>query len=149
MKKLFLLLAIPLFLTGCPNEQEVQEMTDDMIAMKTQANKVINEGDFSLDGLLSAQDYFFTFGEKVHLMQADEKALENIKAFIKKKGIKQFCSDFILPVRTWQTLEDYCSSGDVYLCSLDIHEYQNTQSKLLQLIGSKNEKLFKNETECN
>lgn len=149
MKKLFLLLAIPLFLTGCPNEQEVQEMTDDMIATKKQADKVINEGDFSLDGLLSAQDYFFTFGEKVHLMQSDGKALENIKSFIKNKGIKQFCSDFILPVRVWQTLEDYCNSGDPYLCSLDIREYQNTQDKLLQLIGSSNSKLFKNEAECN
>lgn len=149
MKKLFILLTGLFFLTGCPNEQEVEEMSNDLMQKKTQAQDVINASDYSLEGLLSAQEYFFDFGERVHLMKEDEKARASIKAAIKKKGMKNFCKDYVVTASSWRYLEDYCASSDIYKCSLDIKEYESTQAKFLELIGSEYTKQFNKEQECN
>jgi len=149
VKKLFILLPALFFLTACPSEQEVNEMVDGMADKRNQAITVISSSDFSLEGLLKAQDYFFDLSEKVHLMKEDKKALESIKYMIKNDGIKKFCEEFIVPIRYWQNLETYCSSSSPYKCSPDIQNYQSTQAKFLELIGGDLNQKFKNESSCN
>lgn len=136
------------FLSGCPNEKEVKEMVDDITDKRQQAANVITSQDFNLEGLLKAQDYFFDFSEKVHLMKEDPKSLESIKSLIQKNGMKNFCGKFIVSVQLWQTLERYCSSSSVYKCSPDIRAYQETQNKFLDLIGSDLSRRFQQEPDC-
>ncbi len=76
MKNFIILCAGLLFLTGCPSEQEVKETTEGLLEKKTIASNSINSNDFSLEGLLKTHDYFFDFGEKVHLMKEDEKSVQ-------------------------------------------------------------------------
>lgn len=149
MKKLFILLPALFFLTACPSEQEVKEMVGGMADKRNQAIAVISSSDFSLEGLLKTQDYFFDLSEKVHLMKEDKKALESIKYMIKNDGIKKFCEEFIVPIRYWQNLEAFCSSSSPYKCSPDIQNYQSTQAKFLELIGGDLNQKFKNESSCN
>jgi len=147
MRKIFLPLMM-VFLSGCPNEKEVKEMVDDITDKRQQAANVITSQDFSLEGLLKAQDYFFDFSEKVHLMKEDPKSLESIKTLIRKGGIRNFCEKFIVSVQLWQTLERYCSSSSVYKCSPDIRAYQETQMRFLGYIGTELHQQFQKEPSC-
>jgi len=150
MKKLIILIPALFFLTACPSEQEVKEMVDGMAEKRNQAIAVISSSDYSLEGLLKAQDYFFEISEKVHLMKEDKKALDNIKYMIKNDGIKKFCEEFIVPIRYWQNLEAFCSpANSPYKCSPDIKNYQATQTKFLELIGGDLNQKFNNEQACN
>lgn len=149
MKNFIILCAGLLFLTGCPSEQEVKETTEGLLEKKTIASNSINSNDFSLEGLLKTHDYFFDFGEKVHLMKEDEKVRDAIKQMIKNNGAKTFCNDFLMPVHTWQVLDNFCQSANGYKCSLDIKEYPAIQSKFYEIIGDKLAQSLKKETECN
>lgn len=149
MRKLFYTALCLLFLTGCPNQKEIREMMDTLQEQKAVAAKVIDSRDFSVDNLLKAQDFFFGFGEKVHLVKVEEDALKNLKTIVKSDGIKKFCQNFVLPVRQWEVLETYCSSGNFYRCSPDIKEYKNTLNKLLESLGANTAQAFSREPECN
>jgi len=149
MKKIIIFCVGLLVLTGCPSEKEVKETTDDLLKKKTIAANSINSNDFSLEGLLKAQDYFFDFGEKVHLMKEEEKARDAIKQLIKKNGAKTFCNNFLMPIHTWQILDNFCQSVDGYKCSLDIKEYPAIQKKFYEIIGDKLAQSLKKESTCN
>lgn len=149
MRKLIYTLAALTFLTGCPKKEEIQAMQNDLTAKKTEAIKVIQARNWSLEGLLKAQEYFFTFSEKIHLMIVEPEGAEDIKKLIKKKGMGNFCSTFVLPVRIWQDLESYCSDGQFYKCSPEIREYGNTINKFKELMGPSLAQSFSNEATCN
>jgi len=149
VKKLIISSALLFLLTGCPNEKEVKEMIDDISVKRNQTITVISSQDFSLDGLLKAQDYFFDFTEKVHLMNEDSKSLNSIKSLINNYGMKNFCEKFVVSVQLWTNLENYCKSTSPYRCSPDIHTYNETQNKFLGLIGNDLKSKFKREPACN
>ncbi len=149
MKQFLKLVTVLLFLTGCPSEKEVKEKTEGLLVKKTIAFSAITSNDFSLEGLLKTQDYFFDFSEKVHLMKEDEKVRDAIRQMIKKNGSKAFCSDFFMPIRTWQILDNFCQSSNGYKCSLEIKEYPAIQNKFYELIGDKLAQTLKNDSECN
>lgn len=149
MKKFIVALSALFLLTACPKEKEVKEMEDEITQKKSDAVKSIQGRDYSLDGLLKAQDYFFNFSEKVHLMIVEPEGAKNIQKLIAKRGMKNFCSTFVMPVAIWKQLEDYCSQGQLYKCSPEIKEYEATLGKFKELIGSKLAQSFNNETACN
>lgn len=149
MKNLVLSLICLLMLTGCPNEKEIKETTEGLLQKKTEAMKVISSRDFSLEGLLSAQDYFFDLSEKVHLMKEDEKVKNGIKKMIKSNGSSSFCTDFILPIRVWQELNNHCQSAGINKCSIDMMEYQAVLVKFYDLIGNDLANSVKNNENCN
>lgn len=148
MKKLIIAGLSVFLLTACPSEKDVKEMTETLFEKKTLAANAINAADFSLEGLLKTHDYFFDFSEKVHLMKEDPKANDSIKSLIKKKGMNAFCRDFVISARIWKQLDNFCSQGNAYKCSLDIKSYPATQKVFLGLIGADLEKQFKTEKEC-
>lgn len=149
MKKIICVAGALLLLTACPKKEEVQVMINDFTEKKAGAKKTIESRDYSLEGLLAAQDYFFNFSEKVHLMMVEAEALKDIQRLITKKGMNNFCTAFILPVRTWKNLEDNCSDGPFYKCSPEIKEYSNTVAKFKELIGPEMARSFENESTCN
>lgn len=148
MKKILIAIACLSFLTACPNKQEIENMTEGIAEKKSEAIKIIDSNDFSTEGLMKAQNYFFDFGEKVHLIKVEEQAQQNVQKMIKKKGTKVFCDEFVLPLAKWQILENYCSSGQFYKCSPDIKEYSNTLNKLKELVGKDIALLMNNESSC-
>lgn len=149
MKKIFLTLTSLILLTGCPKEEEIKNMEEGIADKKAEAIKTIQNKNYSLEGLLKAQEYFFDFSEKVHLMIVEPESTKNIQTLITKKGINNFCTTFILPISTWQSLEDYCSNGQFYKCSPEIKEYSNTINKFKELIGPKLAQSFASEPACN
>lgn len=148
MKKIFLAIALLSVLTACPSKQEIENMTEGIAEKKSEAIKAIDSNDFSTEGLMTAQNYFFDFGEKVHLIKVEEKAQQNVQKMINKQGAKAFCEEFVLPVAKWQILQNYCSSGQFYKCSPDIKEYSNTLNKLKELVGKDIALLLNNESSC-
>ena len=146
MKKIILSLTAMFVLTACPSEEEVMDMTEGLSSKKSEAVKVIDSNDWKTESLLTAQNYFFDFSEKVILMKEESKAKENIKLLIKEKGVAKFCSDFIVPIGTWQKLESYCKNGESYKCSPEMKEYQNTLNQFLELANIKNQ--FNKESAC-
>lgn len=145
MKKQFGLLVVlssmMFLLTACPKESEVREMMADHIQKRNAAVVVLSQQDYSLDGLLKAQDYFFSLSERVHMMIVDEEGRKNIRRLIKKQGAKSFCANFIISTAYWSPLEAYCSSSATYKCSPEIREYKNTLKKLRELAGDYQEDL--------
>lgn len=136
MKKAILFVVMTGFLTGCPNREEIKNMQEDILNKKTTAMKFLSAQDYSLESLLKIQEYFFNFSEKVHLIKVEEEARKNIQKMMKKKGgVSEFCRNFVMPLKYWQPLEQYCSSGTFYKCSPEIREYRNTLQKLKQLAG--------------
>ena len=149
MKRLILSVLFLGFLTGCPSQEEVKNMQQGISERKEVAIKFLDAKDYSLEGLLKVQDYFFDFSEKVHLIKVEADAQKNVQKMIKKKGgAKAFCKDFILPVKYWEPLEAYCSNGTFYKCSPEIKEYKNTLAKLKELIGTASAKALNNESSC-
>lgn len=148
MKNVISLLVALFALTGCPKEEEIQDMQDGIAEKRTEAVNIIQARDYSLEGLLKVQAYFFDFSEKVHLMIIEPDTARNIQRLIEKEGIQDFCSGFIVPLSIWRQLESYCSSGPFYKCSPEINEYNNTLSKFKELIGSESARLFENEEAC-
>lgn len=145
---IYAVLAI-VFLTGCPKKEEIQKMQNDLSEKKGKATEAIETRNFSLEGLLEAQDYFFSFSERVHLLIVEEKGVSDMKKLIKSKGIKSFCTTFVMPVSQWQPLETYCSAGQLYKCSPEIKEYANTVEKLKELLGTSFANSFSSEPTCN
>lgn len=132
---LVVLSSMMFLLTACPKESEVREMMADHVQKRNAAVVVLSQQDYSLDGLLKAQDYFFSLSERVHMMIVDEEGKKNIRRLIKKQGAKSFCANFIISTAYWSPLESYCSSSATYKCSPEIREYKNTLKKLRELVG--------------
>lgn len=149
MKKLIIPVLFLGFLTGCPSKEEVKNMQEGISERKEIAIKFLDANDYSLEGLLKIQDYFFDFSEKVHLIMVEGEAQKNVQKMIKKKGgAKEFCKNFILPIKYWEPLEAYCVNGTFYKCSPEIKEYKNTLAKLKEVIGSESTKALNNESSC-
>ena len=139
MKKRFgfivILSSMMFLLTACPKESEVREMMADHVQKRTNAIKVLSKQDYSLDGLLTAHEYFFSLSEKVHMMIVDQEGQKNIRRLIKKQGAQSFCANFVISTAYWAPLEAYCSSSATYKCSPEIKEYKNTLKKLREMAG--------------
>lgn len=149
MRKLLFLIPLIFLLVGCPSQKEVKESMDDLKEKKAGAMSAIEARDFSLEGFLKTHDYFFNFGEKVHLMMAEEKATKMIQSYIKDVGVKGFCEAFIMPTSLWKTLEDHCASGSFYKCSPEIKDYQTILAKFKEISGPEFLKRFQSEPQCN
>lgn len=150
MKKLILPLLFLGFLTACPSKEEVQQMQDGVSNQKQIAISFLEAKDYSLEGLLKIQNYFFDFSEKVHLIIVEPEARKNMQRMIKKKGgAAEFCTSFILPMIYWESLEAYCSSGAFYKCSPEIREYKNTLEKLKLIIKDETDKDLNSVSQCN
>lgn len=149
MKKLLTLIPIILLLTGCPSEKEVKESMDDLKEKKVAATSAIENRDLSMESLLKVHDYFFNFGEKVHLMAAEEKATKMIKSLIKDAGVKGFCEAFIMPTSIWKKLEANCASNSFYKCSPEIKDYPVILAKFKDVVGSEFQKRIQEEPLCN
>lgn len=150
MKKIMLSILLLGFLTGCPSQEEVKNMQEGISEKKETAIKFLNAKDYSLEGLLKIQEYFFDFSEKIHLVKVEDEAQKNVQKLIKKKGgPAEFCKNFVLPLRYWEPLEAYCSSGPFYKCSPEIKEYKNTLTKLKELAGKDLAQLLNSEPSCN
>lgn len=149
MKKLITAIVCLGFLTGCPNKEEVKDMMESLTAKRTEAIKLLSAQDYSLEGLLKTQEYFFDFSERVHLMKVDEDALKNIQRLIKNTGAKAFCEAFVVPTSYWTPLEDYCAKGTFYKCSPEIKEYKNSLQLLKELAGPENSATLNQESVCN
>ncbi len=135
-------------LSGCPSQKEVQEIVTDISAKKANTMQVISTSDYSLDGLLKAQDYFFNFGEKISMVVGDPEGLKNLQRMVKKDGISKFCQNFVVPKRFWDSLEMFCKGGRMYRCSPDIKEYPNTLNKMLELLGPEVKAAFDQDQQC-
>lgn len=150
MKKLILPILFLGFLTACPSKEEVKQMQDEVSNQKQIAIRFLDARDYSLEGLLKIQDYFFDFSEKVHLIIVEPEARKNMQKMIKTKGgAAEFCKSFILPLRYWESLESYCSSGSFYKCSPEIKEYKNTLEKLKVIIKDESDKDLNTVSQCN
>lgn len=122
-------------LTACPEQEEVQAMLADMAQKKAQAATVIRTKNYSTDGLLTAQAYFFDFSERVHLMKTDENARNGIRSLIEQTGASQFCATYVLSPRSWKSLQSYCGRESQFRCSPDMIEYQTAFNGFLKLVG--------------
>lgn len=148
MKKFILIASFSFLLTACPNKEEVKEMTEDLKSKRNETARIINERDFSLDGLLKAQDYFFNFSEKVHLMLSDVESKKEIQAMVKKAGAKATCQNFIVSKNLWHKLENFCSEGDFYKCSPEIKNYSITLDQFISLLNSELSAAIRRESDC-
>jgi hypothetical protein len=149
MKKIVVLIGFMAGLTGCPTQQEVKNMTEGVAVKRNEAVSRIQSRDFSLEGLMKAQEYFFDFSEKVHLIKVEAAAQQNMQRLIKKDGARKFCESFVMPLSYWQTLESYCANGTFYKCSPEIKEYGNTLAQFKQLAGAGIALALANEASCN
>lgn len=148
MTKIILAFGLLFLLTACPSEKEIQQMTDDLKKERSTAISLINAQDYSLDSLLKIQDYFFNFGEKVHLMSADPESQTNIKRMIKKLGARSTCEAFVVPTKIWEVLNRFCGADEIYRCSPEIKEYKNILVKFKKLSGEYKNSLD-SESACN
>jgi len=124
-------------------------MTESLSERKKIAIQFMEAKDYSLEGLLKIQEYFFDFSEKVHLIKVEPEAQKNIQQMIKKQGVKAFCETFVLPTRYWEPLQSYCSAGSFYKCSPEIKEYKNTLALLKDFAGSNYKSALEKEATCN
>lgn len=148
MKRIILLLVPMLLLTACPEENEIKAMIEGLSERRATAIEVIDKENFDVENLLKAQEYFFDFSEKVHLLQVEPDALKDVQKLIKKNGAKNFCETFILPTARWQSLETFCASGEFYKCSPEIREYSKTYEKMLELVGKETAAVLVRERSC-
>ena len=135
-------------LTACPSEKEVQEITYDLKVKKSAALEIMSSGDFTNEKLLIVQDYFFSFGEKVHLLNVDKKSREGVAQMISKVGIASFCSHFVMPLNAWNKLESSCRATRYYRCSPDIESYLVVRRQMLELLGPEIAHKFAAEASC-
>ena len=149
MRKILFFLPFLWLLTGCPKTEDVKRMTEDLKVKRAEAIRVIESNDLSLENLMKAQDYFFDFSEKVHLMIVDEQAQKGIQSMIKKSGAKETCETFVVPVSKWEKLEAFCTDGSFYKCSPEIKNYQSTLSKFTEFAGKELESALQAEPACN
>lgn len=135
MRKLILLGLAALVLTGCDEEKRQLNFIGGLKERKAKAEEVIQAGSYSTDKLLLAQDYFFDFAEKVHMMKDDASTADSVKALVQKMGAKQFCADFLLAKASWKRLNDSCSRGSVYTCSFEIREFEKITEQFKVILG--------------
>lgn len=136
-------------LTACPSQEELQTMLNDMAQKKSQATTVIRTKNFSVDGLLSAQAYFFDFAERVHLMKADENARTGVQTLIQRAGAAQFCAAYVVSPSSWKTLQSYCGSESDLRCSPEMIEYRNVYSQFMRYVGPDLAHELKSQSACN
>lgn len=149
MKKLILLFSSLFLLVACPKEEEVIDAMELIAVRKELAEILIKNGDFSTRTLLDVQDYFFNIEEKIFLLEEDPKAAENIRRYVKKVGIDQFCKDFVLPLRAWRILQTHCKKGSVYRCSADIDRYEINFKRLQSALGDDYSSQMRKSPNCN
>ena len=149
MKSLFLVIGLMFLLTACPREQEVRNMMESLKQDKASAVAVIERRSFILDDMLTVQDYFFHFGERVHLLKEDPESLANIKKYIKKSGVTNFCNDFVIARNDWKKLQIYCEGGEYNRCSADINTYASSFQQMLKSLGPELATEINNTPSCN
>ncbi|MEK6555831.1 MAG: hypothetical protein AABZ31_11350 [Bdellovibrionota bacterium] len=149
MKKFIVIFILPILLTGCLKEAEIKNEIAIFTAKKEAALRVLSNQDYSLEGLLTAQDYFFVFSERVHMMKADPQGLAGIKKMLSKQGVASFCETYAIPLTLWTKLETFCTNGPFYKCSPEIKEYRNTLAKMKELLTSDKNNKFDLTNSCN
>lgn len=148
MKKLILALSSLFFLTACPSQEEIRAMLEETAARKAKAARVIAAKNFSTDGLLIAQAYFFDFAERVHLMKKDETYLSGIQKLIDMTGVAQFCTTYVISPSRWRTLQKYCGTEADLRCSPEMLDYRKAYLQFLSLIGPEYSQRLAQETQC-
>ena len=149
MRNFSFILIFSFLIVGCLKEAEVKNEITIFTAKKEAALKVLSNQDYSLEGLLTAQDYFFVFAERVHLMKADPQGLSAIKKMLKKQGVANFCETYTLPLSMWKKLEAFCTNGPFYKCSPEIKEYANTLAQMKTLLASDSKNKIDFVNSCN
>lgn len=134
MKKIFLMALAVLVLTGCDEEKRQQSFINGLKERKNKAEEITRAGNYSTEKLLVIQEYFFDFAEKVHMMKEDAQLTEGVKALI-SKDIKAFCDNYLLKKSDWLRLDAYCQSGDNYICSFEMRDYNKIGEKFGALVG--------------
>jgi hypothetical protein len=135
MKILLLSIVSVFFLTGCPEQEEINNMLEGLAEKKSVAQQNLQKKDYSLPSLLSMQDYFFDFSEKVHLLKTEPDAQKSLNYLIKQNGLQSVCGSFVLPLSQWQVLNKYCTTGSYYRCSPEIRDYKSTLELFKTFVG--------------
>lgn len=138
MKKIILSILILGFLTGCPDQEEVNNMLEGLSEKKITAEHRMIRKDYTLESLLQMQDYFFDFTEKVHLIKSEPEAAKSLAYLIKKDGIESVCDSFVLPLSRWSALNKFCTVGSYYRCSPEMQNYKNTLDLFRKIAGIQN-----------
>ena len=134
MNRVLNIILLATALIGC-QKFEANNMLESLEKRKVKTQKVVEKKDFTLDGLLDAQDYFFDVNEKVHLLQMDEGARKSVQRLIRVEGYEKFCKRFVLPLRYWKTLNKQCQGPrGMYKCSEDLKDYRASLSTLADLV---------------
>jgi hypothetical protein len=140
MKNILLIVFVLNFTLGCLDESETKtQMAYELTGLaekKSRAEELINKKDFSLEALLSMQEYFFDITEKIYLLKMTPEAEKPLQILVQREGIKSFCGSYILPSQHWQNLNRICIAGSYYLCSPEIKNYLSTMSVLNKMLGS-------------
>ncbi len=136
-------------LTACPSADEIKHMSEELKVKKAEAVKVLLAQDYSLQGLLIVQSYFFEFSERVHLVITDEGSKKNVQKMLQSEKAKAFCENYVLPLNQWESLERYCQDGHFYKCSPEIKEYPHTLAKFKELMGPDSAVDLASEPACN
>lgn len=148
MKKIFILLASVIALTGCPKENEVKDMIEGLKEKKVKTEELIASQNFTTENLLLIQEYFFDFSEKVHLLRAEGKASESVAKMVKKSGVQSFCQDFFIAKNTWEKLNEFCDQGEYYACSAEMKEFPFVVEQFKKVLGTNFESSSSNIKEC-
>ena len=127
--------------------KEAQLMAEELKTSRAAAEKAIRSGDFSTDNLLIAQEYFFSFGEKTHLLRADPQSLKGVRRVLERSA-SQFCADFLLSKALWTKLDEYCRGGDSYRCSGEMQEFPKLVGEFKAALGSDAQSLIANASAC-
>lgn len=147
--KSFILLICSLILVGCGGkEKDAKLVLEGVKEKKSIASEVIRKQDFSTENLLLAQEYFFDFSEKLHLLSVDTDSLKGLKSLMDKMGANSFCTTFILSSEDWNTLDRYCNSGSSYRCSYEMRDYKKLLEKFSVLIGTDYKAKLATERDC-
>lgn len=140
MRSLYIL-AIALLLAACKEETRQESFTLGLKEKKAKAEALIRSKEFSTENLLTIQEYFFEFSQRVHLLKDDSETKEGIKTLLNKSGAKDFCNNFVLKESLWKSLDEYCNSGEFYLCSFEIASFQKITGQFKFLLGDASMKL--------
>lgn len=149
MMRFLLAVAMLGLLTACPSEGELESLMADLSQKKAQAAETIRKRDFSIDGLLAAQDYFFDFAERTALLRGNDDAVSNTRSFIESTGVSEFCARFVIPIRSWKILQADCSKTQPYRCSPDMNDYQTAYNAFLRAMGPEITRRFHADPRCN
>lgn len=134
--------------SGCQAPGELKLGWESLESKRVIAAQVIETRDFSVSGLLKAQEYFFGFAEQANLAQSEPGLALNLPTSADPAGVRDFCGKFILSRHLWQALESECARGSRYRCSPDIQAYPELLKELLARASSEFRALFRSEPLC-